>query len=168
VVFAKIIDSVSLDERLFILGPDSAVKLLDTHGNSLSARWSPDGSRLVFQCDRPKIEAICVVNVDGTGLLQLSDDRYVTRSPEWSPDGTQIAFATNQFASANSPYQQDIAIMNANGSGARRLATGFDPAWSPDGSMLVYAGNNGLFTIRADGSNSTRLTTGSHHAPAWR
>jgi Tol biopolymer transport system component len=49
-----------------------------------------------------------------------------------------------------------------------RLTEGREPAWSPDGSTLVFAGDDGLFTINADGSNRRRLTSGAHSTPTWR
>ena len=62
---------------------------------------------------------------------------------------------------------KDVALLSfANG--VTSLTPGFEPAWSRDGTKLVFAGGDGLYTIDVDGSNRRRLTTGPHHAPAWR
>jgi hypothetical protein len=123
--------------------------------------WSPDGQRITFGCSLQ----ICVVNRDGSGLVQLSSSGQFIydRNPAWSPDGSKIAFTTNRFLGGTA-----IAVMNADGSDVTRLTEGDQPAWSPDGSKLVFSRIDGLFTVGSDGANITRLTTGPHSAPAWR
>jgi hypothetical protein len=162
---------VEAGPRLFVLRfrESAVVELLDTKVDSRHPRWSPDGSRVAFECTNPdKNPEICVINADGTGLAQLTRANYNNTSPAWSPDGSRIAFATSQFASPQSPWDRQIAMMTVNGSQVTELTSGFDPSWSPDGTMLVFAEEDGLFTIRADGANRARLTTGRHRAPVWR
>jgi Tol biopolymer transport system component len=65
----------------------------------------------------------------------------------------------------------DIYIINADGSGLRRLTNGMDPAWSPDGTKVAFArwrDPRGIYVIDEDGSNETLLFGWSQaKAPAW-
>jgi len=65
----------------------------------------------------------------------------------------------------------DIYVINANGSGLRRLTDGMDPAWSPDGKKVAFArwrDPRGIYTIDEDGSNETLLFGWNQaKAPAW-
>lgn len=66
--------------------------------------------------------------------------------PVWSPDGTQIAFISDQYD------QQDIYVVNIDGSNLRQLTTNTsqdsNPSWSPDGTRIVFASNrDGLYEI---------------------
>jgi len=52
----------------------------------------------------------------------------------------------------------DIYVINADGSGLRRLTDGMEPAWSPDGTKVAFTrwrDPRGLYVIDEDGSNET-------------
>jgi Tol biopolymer transport system component len=65
----------------------------------------------------------------------------------------------------------DIYVINADGTGLRRLTDGMDPAWSPDGKKVAFArwrDPRGIYVIDEDGSNETLLFGWSQaKAPAW-
>jgi Tol biopolymer transport system component len=65
----------------------------------------------------------------------------------------------------------DIYVINADGTGLRRLTDGMDPAWSPDGKKVAFArwrDPRGIYVIDEDGSNETLLFGWSEaKAPAW-
>ena len=63
---------------------------------------------------------------------------------------------------AFSSRRAGLYVMNANGSGERRLARGGNPAWSPDGRSLAFTdernGNYEVYVMNADGSRQRNLT----------
>ena len=68
----------------------------------------------------------------------------------------------------------EIWIMNADGSGNRRLGPGSSPCWSPDGSKIAFTmtvdGNTDIYYMDSvDGGNVTRLTTdpANDRGPTW-
>ncbi len=65
----------------------------------------------------------------------------------------------------------DIYVINADGTGLRRLTDGLDPAWSPDGKKVAFArwrDPRGIYVIDEDGRNETLLFGWSQaKAPAW-
>lgn len=83
----------------------------------------------------------------------------------------KIAFVTNRDGN------NEIYVMNANGTGARNLtnspADDHAPAWSPDGQQIAFASNREqhthIYIMSADGTNVTRLTKAPtvDDAPAW-
>ncbi|PYP78241.1 MAG: hypothetical protein DMD35_11965 [Gemmatimonadetes bacterium] len=128
--------------------------------------WSPDGARLAATCTWLHSD-LCLVNRDGSGIVRLTDDAIEDRDPAWSPDGKTIAFA-RRGADPSDRTSSDVALFDLATGVITILTKGTDPAWSPDGSKLAFAGSDGIFIINADGTNRTRLTSGSHSAPAWR
>src|SRR5437660_2184536 len=86
--------------------------------------WSPDGTRLAFQygklvtgddyCLGSWDTDIYTVNIDGTGMVALTNDVNVVNSgPTWSPGGNQIAFISSDQTGSGT---QSIDVMNADGS----------------------------------------------------
>src|SRR5207245_1697432 len=96
--------------------------------------WSPDGSTIAFQFK----DDVWLARPDGGGLRALTQDGR-GREPVWSPDGRRIAFVRINFS-----FQTDggLYVVNADGSGARRIAEARTepPSWSPDGSRVAYVG----------------------------
>ncbi len=160
--------------QTWLMEPDGSGqrRLTAGEGEEVDPAWSPDRAKFAFSHEG----FIFTVNADGSGLTRLEPaGRYQSGGdyqPAWSPDGRQIAFMRCRDYNCNS----DIWIMNADGSGARRLiADASEPAWSPDGKRLVYASSlmvgteaRGLSVANADGSGVTPLTAaGPGYMPAW-
>src|SRR5205809_7842958 len=89
-------------------------------------------------------------------------------------NGTETKIAFVRFSGTAPP---DIYVMNADGSGQRRVTRNpeYDgyPALSPDGRSIAFdserQGKVALFVMDADGSGQRRLTQnlGTDGMPAW-
>ena len=145
--------------------------------------WSPDSEKILYAAnanamvDAPEVDSdIWVVNYDGTGHIQLTNDPASDINPAWSPDGSRIAFQSNRDG------EYAIYVMNANGTGVVRLTdplmSATEPAWSPDGNRIVFVGTKpgqiaNLYIVNVDGGDPEPLLTADSnpawvHAPVWR
>ncbi|GAB4526462.1 MAG: hypothetical protein Kow0063_00750 [Anaerolineae bacterium] len=93
---------------------------------------SPDGQSVVFMSFRGGNWDIYKVNIDGTGLSQLTTDTANDGLPAWSPDGDMIAFVSNRDG------QWALWVMDASGRNHRPL---FDLGGTIDGQVQVDVRN---------------------------
>jgi Tol biopolymer transport system component len=47
--------------------------------------WSPDGSKIVFWSLKSGNEEIYIMNADGSGVTQLTNQTAVDSQPAWQP-----------------------------------------------------------------------------------
>jgi RHS repeat-associated protein len=168
--------------QLYSMNTDGsgALRLTNDAANDESPRWSPNGSRIVFQSDRDNVFSgmadIYVMNADGSGQTRLTSDANDDSAPVWSPNGSKIA-----FQSARSGVSYQVYVMNADGSSQANIsnntANDKQPSWSPDGTKIAFAsdrdqaGFSSIYVMNSNGTNQTRLTfSGSgfrDEQPAW-
>ena len=140
--------------------------------------WSPDGKKIAFtshavtddQTNSATAE-IYIIDANGKGKpKRLTNNNEEERAPDWSPDGKLIAYMCRkgEAPEGRSFGTFEICIMNADGSGQKRITNNRVPeltvSWSPDGKQLVFhravggVGQFQLFTINADGTDEKQLT----------
>ncbi len=120
---------------------------------------SPDGTKIAFSSSRGGRAGyldIWVVNRDGTDLRNLTPNTPDSSegAPTWSPGGNQIAFTSDK------PGTNQIYLMNADGTGMRRLT--FEqqadrPSWSKN-NFIAY-------TLRQPAGHDIAVISLSESAP---
>lgn len=164
--------------QVFTVGSDGGGLKQLTHVSSGSAasapNWSPDGRKIVFTIDGQ----IWVMDRDGSGKRQLTDQTgFENHNPSWSPDARKIVFSHCGIPFGFVAYC-DIDVMNADGTGMRKILGGNwfnnNPHYSPDGTRIVFDSNRGGFlsavwVMDADGGGLRRLTKPALEAdfPGW-
>jgi TolB protein len=130
------------------------------------ATWSPDGTHIAYRSERRDGDPeIWLMNADGSSRHRLARGL----SPAWSPDGSEIAFAspgTIPCPPGRGPRCTGISIMNADGSGQRRVPHtdgGEYPSWSPDGQRIAFnsnlTGDHVMYIVNVDGSGLVDLSS---------
>jgi TolB protein len=164
-------------------------RLTDDRQIQTDAEWSPDGRTIAFSQWRavPGEQGVFdiglgLMNSDASHLRSLlapAQHRDIA-TQSWSPDGKRIVFELiSAHPSGRKPgsRQSDIAVINVDGTGLRRLthtaALETEPVWSPDGTTIAFASDrqvkgkreldrNGpafeIYTMKTDGSDIRRLT----------
>ncbi|HEX9563747.1 MAG TPA: hypothetical protein VF981_07240 [Gemmatimonadaceae bacterium] len=124
-------------------------RLLDNVPLLSGIAWSPDGGTIVLNRGTGNDDRFGIFRVPATGgpAVSLTTGQRVDDSGmAWSSDGARIAYTVNA-----SDGGADVWIMNADGSGKRRLTTSAEqewaPGWASDDSEVYF--RNGLFGIAA-------------------
>ena len=119
--------------------PDSTVQIGD-----VCVRWSPDSTKLSFASDKNGEVHIYVVNVDGSDLVQITEDPISNGLSwfgisSWSKDGKKIVYAQNKTDIHSSGIHEYDLVQNMS----KVLhefpnKNVFDADLSPDGNRVVY------------------------------
>ena len=131
----------------------TAQRLTNETGDS-RPRFSPDGSKIVFQSNRDGQAEIYVMNLDGTGQTRLTDNSALDTAPAWSPDGTKILFTSLR----DGPMSPALYLMNADGSSPTRVTAGSDGVWRAPLTAPVIFTEEG--TTNAAAVNSVTFVRG--------
>lgn len=177
--------------RRFNTGTGEVVTLLhDPEGGVRDPQVHYDGQKILFSYRRGGSDYyhLYEINVDGTGLRQLTDGPYDDIEPTYMPDGS-IVFCSSRCNRWVMCWQVPVAILyrcDADGSNIEMLSsnavTENTPAVLPDGrilytrweyverSQLAY---HHLWTINPDGTGQMAFfgnmhPTGMHHNVAQR
>ncbi len=109
--------------------------------------FSPDGSKIYYNCDRDGHAQIWVMNADGTGQRKLFTDEYVNWFPHPSPDGKTVLYLAYPPGTLSHPANLPVALclMDPDGQNRGRILefTGGQgtinvPCWAPDGKAFAY------------------------------
>jgi Tol biopolymer transport system component len=129
--------------EIYLLTAEGETNITNNPAEDIEADLSPDGKRIVFASDREGSYDIWVVNVDGSGLIRLTEESAGDFGPRWSPDGERIAFSRTG----------SLMVMDSDGSNVQVVtqakpgptappceAGAFLGGWSPDGKQLTFYG----------------------------
>ena len=108
------------NSEIYVMNADGSgqTRLTNDSRDDQYPAWSPDGRQIAFMSDQGYYQwgyyysnwEIYVMNADGSGQTNLTNNGADDWVPAWSPDGQQIAFHSTR----NGNYE--IYLMNADGS----------------------------------------------------
>jgi TolB protein len=132
----------------------------------------PKGGRIAFTCTRGDYNQICMINRDGSGLIQLSDMEASNYYPVFTPDGGSLLFASNR----NGPFDLYLLLFGEKQlfQITKNVGNVVSPDYSPDGRRIVFAnrasdGPTSIWMVNADGLNPRLVYAGADTivAAAW-
>ncbi len=162
IVFTSVRDG---DLDLYTMDTDggNVRRLTDEPGYDGGAFFSYDGTKIVYRAHhpepgkelddyrallarglvRPTNMEIWVMNADGSGKRQITDNGAANFAPYFFPDGSRIIFSSNMHDPRGRDF--DLYTIRLDGTGLEQITfyDGFDafPMFNSDGTKLVWASN---------------------------
>lgn len=101
--------------------------------HSRMPNWSPKGEYLVHTRSLTTAEPeIYIMDSTGENFMRLTFNEVFDLYPKWSYDGKEITWTSGN-------EQNEIWIMNSDGTNQYYLTEGYYPCWSPDNKKIVYS-----------------------------
>ena len=140
-------------------------RLTNSPGYDGGAFYSQDGKKICFRARvitasaelkdyqeklkegsiEPKYLELFVMNADGTGRTQITNNGAANFCPYFRPDGKKIIFASNMDDPDKSGRNFELYLINVDGGGLERITYNptFDgfPMFSNDGKRVVFCSN---------------------------
>lgn len=159
------------------------IKQLTFGGENAEAYFSPDGKKLIFQSKRDdlKCDQIFTMNIDGSGVKQVSNGEGRTTCSYFFNKGKKILYGSTHLGSKECPANPDfskgyvwpifptydIFTANADGTKIKQMTKtkGYDAeaTVSPDGKRVVFTsmrdGDLDIYTMDINGKNVKRVTS---------
>ncbi|MFH0761125.1 MAG: DUF5050 domain-containing protein [Bacteroidota bacterium] len=148
------------------------MRLTDNTWNDELPDWSPDGNSILFSSQQTGNYGIFMMNKDGSTIRSVLNTNVHELDGRWSPDGKEILFTRMALDYG----QRQVYRVSTDGSNPAQLtinnSVNEDARWSPDGSKIVFqsdrSGSFQLYTMNADGSNLTKISTvQGDYWPSW-
>jgi len=127
---------------------------------------------IVFTCYDDHDDELCLMNANGTGLTQLTNNSVQDFYASLSHDGKYIVFSRQISGSKHEIYR-----INVDGSTLKQLTDNnkenYAPTYSPDNTQIVFTSNQAggklqIWAMDSDGQNSHQLTSdGINEDPVW-
>ncbi len=116
--------------------------IADFKGTNLSARYSPDGSRIAMIITGGSNADVWVRDASSV-FTNLTRSEGLESAPAWSPDGTRLVYSSDRNGG------NQLYVMPAQGGSPRRLATNIsgycaEPDWNPaEPSKILFTAAQG-------------------------
>lgn len=151
--------TITLNITLYPVNNTGTVIIIGSFGNT-----QYQNEKILFESYTNGLSDICMINPDGSGFRNLTNDNFDNREPCLSSDLNKIVYKSY----LNDLWRIFILDLRTMQKYELNVLPGFNcgyPRWSPDGKKIAFHARSDdnqssyeIYTVNANGSNLSRLT----------
>lgn len=135
--------------------------------------WAPDSKSILFRkiTNNGSLSMIYKMNIDGSELIQLSQEGEHVAIPSWSPDGKKIAYSISTLNSNGVSNKLQLKIVNPDGSFIKsyEIPTYIVEKinWSPDCTKIAFNNSIGSYVINTSNNDIIKISDNNQLFLQW-
>jgi hypothetical protein len=135
-------------------------------------RWSPDGSKILYQTNSPDETSLWLVDVESSAASRAGAESFFNQHASWHPDGERIVFSSQRGNSGFDIWETDLPT-GLSWRLSSHPGDEIEPVWSRDGRHLAYIRQDDdgyTLVLRRHGRAEVDLlvTDQPLSSPSWR
>ena len=100
-------------------------------------RWSPDGSKILYQTSSPNTATLWLLDVESSVTVRIGSESFFNQHASWHPDGDRIVFSSQRGDSGFDIWETDLPT-GLSWRASSHPGDEIEPVWSENGRHLAY------------------------------
>ena len=135
-------------------------------------RWSPDGTRILYQMHSPDTSSLWLLDVATSATTGIGSESFFDQHAAWHPGGERIIFSSQRGSSGFDIWETDLPT-GLSWRVSNHPGDELEPVWSSNGRHLAYISKNDdryALVLRRHGESEVELLVSDQPllSPSWR
>ena len=135
-------------------------------------RWSPDGSKILYQTSSPDAASLWLLDVESSTPSRIGSDSFFDQHASWHPDGERIVFSSQRGNTGFDIWETDLPT-GLSWRVSSHPGDEIGPVWSHNGRHLAYIRKDDeqyTLVLRRHGQAEVDLLVSEQplSSPSWR
>ena len=135
-------------------------------------RWSPDGTKILYQASLPDATSLWLLDVESSSPTRIGDDSFFDQHASWHPDGERIVYSSRRDNTGFDLWETDLPT-GLSWRISSHPDDEIEPVWSKDGRHLAYISKSNdryALVLRRHGAAEVDLLVSDQplSSPSWR
>ena len=135
-------------------------------------RWSPDGTKILYQASLPDAASLWLLDVESSSSSRIGDESFFDQHASWHPDGERIVYSSRRDSTGFDIWETDLPT-GLNWKISSHPDDEIEPVWSKNGRHLAYirkSDDRYALVLRRHGAAEVDLLVSDQplSSPSWR
>ncbi len=135
-------------------------------------RWSPDGTKILYQVSSPDAASLWLLDVESSSPSRIGDESFFDQHASWHPEGERIVYSSHRDNTGFDIWETDLPT-GLSWKISSHPDDEIEPVWSKDGRHLAYirkSDDRYALVLRRHGEVEVDLLVSDQplSSPSWR